>query len=163
MQSTRTSFRLPFALAVGVASAVALAGCSTADEPSPTIGADDLAELLPTLDEVVAATDVDGAAGTWTLARSSSDAGTSSPSGVSADGGPADGDLGLCAMDFRSLTSDRSLPSATAVFTRDRQQFTTGVVSRDDADAYVDALRDELEGARRRRRRVSAARRARSL
>lgn len=139
MQSTRPSSRSSLALVAALAVAVGLVGCSSADAPESTRDAAELAALLPAADAVSAATGDDGA--DWTLARSTAETATPAPDTA---GTADDGDLGICAMDFRSFTASGTLPSASAVFTRDRQQFTTGVVARDDAESYVGALRDEL-------------------
>ncbi|MDY0892651.1 hypothetical protein [Frigoribacterium sp. CFBP9030] len=147
MQSTRTSFRSSLGLVAVVAVAVGLAGCSAPEGPRGTVAAAELEGLLPGADEVSAATDDEG--GAWRLEQATSADGTSAPdpaAGSDAASGAGDGDLGICAMDFRSFTAAETLPSASAVFTRERQQFTTGVVSRDDAAAYIAALRDELAG-----------------
>jgi len=147
VQSTRTSFRSSLGLVAVVAVAVGLAGCSAPEGPRGTVAAAELEGLLPGADEVSAATDDEG--GAWRLEQATSADGTSAPdpaAGSEAASGAGDGDLGICAMDFRSFTAAETLPSASAVFTRERQQFTTGVVSRDDAAAYIAALRDELAG-----------------
>lgn len=137
VHSTRTSPRSRPVLAVVAAIAVGLVGCSGDDAPRGTIGAVELEGLLPAADDVTGATGDEG--GAWRLAQATSSDGTAAPED---DGG----DLGVCAMDFRSFTGSETLPSASAVFTRERQQFTTGVVSRDDAGEYLAALGDELGG-----------------
>jgi hypothetical protein len=145
VQSTRTSFRSSLGLAAIVAVAVVLVGCADSadpDGPRGTAGASELERLLPEPGDVTTASGDDG--GDWGLAQAASSDGTPAPS--EREAGNDDGDLGICAMDFRSFTESEALPSASAVFTRERQQFTTGVVSRDDADEYVAALRDELSG-----------------
>lgn len=141
MQSTHSSSRSPLALVAALAVAVGLVGCSSADAPDSTRDAAELEALLPTADDVSAATGDDGA--DWTLARSTAETATAAP--AAAETADDDGDLGICAMDFRSFTASGTLPSASAVFTRDRQQFTTGVVARDDAESYVGTLGDELD------------------
>jgi hypothetical protein len=145
VQSTRTSFRSSLGLGAIVVAAVVLVGCADSadpDGPRGTAGASELERLLPESGDVTTASGDDG--GDWELAQAASSDGTPAPSERETETEADDGDLGICAMDFRSFTRSETLPSASAVFTRERQQFTTGVVSRDDADDYVAALRDEL-------------------
>jgi hypothetical protein len=145
VQSTRTSFRSSLGLAAIVVASVVLVGCAASADPygpRGTAGASELERLLPEPGDVSTASGDDG--GDWELAQAASSDGTPAPSERETE--TDDGDLGICAMDFRSFTESETLPSASAVFTRERQQFTTGVVSRDDADDYVAALRDELAG-----------------
>lgn len=148
MQSTRTSFRTMLGLAAIIVAGVGLGGCADSagrDGPRGSAGASELERLLPEPGDVTTASGDDG--GAWELAQAASSDGSPAPSErESSSGSGIDDGLGVCAMDFRSFTESETLPSASAVFTRDRQQFTTGVVSRDDADEYVAALRDELAG-----------------